>query len=190
MNEDKLIIRRPIQSNRITQKFSQSQACVERFRGFYPLKVVKKVNNVCPPGFTSLYEAMGMRGHDGEDWAAWHKEPCYFPVEIPNMTWRAKNEIDRDGGKGVDVISNKPFILVLPDGRTENNYIKFRFWHFADSAVYDGQPVNKGRLIGYCDSTGTSTATHLHWSMKFCLPDGSAMYKDNGFKKIFFLKHA
>ena len=171
---------RPIVSNRITQNFGESKACQENFRGFYPLKVVSKVNGVCPPGFRSFYESLGMKGHDGLDIAAWYKEPCYFPVEL-ETTWHAKNEVDRDGGKGVDVISDKPLALTLVDGSREYNHIKFRFWHLFDSGVYDGQVVKKGQIIGYCDSTGASTATHLHWSMKFCLPDGTAMYKNNGY---------
>lgn len=181
MNEDTLKVFRPIQSNRITQKFSENKACMQSFRGIYPLKVVNKIGGMCPPGFTGLYEAMGMKGHNGQDWAAWHKEPCYFPVEIPTMTWRAITEVDRDGGKGVNVVTTRPVNLKMPDGYYKSHYLKFRFWHLFDFAVYDEQPVSKGQLLGYCDSTGASTNTHLHWDMKFCTSDSSGLYKDNGY---------
>lgn len=182
MEETKLTIMRPIKSNRLTQGFKDSAACIEKFRGFYPLKVAKKINGVCPAGYTSLYEAMGMLGHNGEDWAAWNREPCFFPVEINGMTWKVINEIDNNGGKGVNVVTTKPVYLKMPDGHYESNYLKFRFWHLADSAVYDDKIINKGQLIGYCDSTGASTATHLHWDMKFCTLDSNALYKDNGYQ--------
>lgn len=175
INKNMMKIYRPIGSNKLTQRFGANEACVG-FTGIHPVKVVKKVNGICPSGTRDMYQAMGMKGHNGEDWATWYREPCYFPVES-NLTWKARTEIDRDGGKGVDVISNEEINLTGTP-----THIKFRFWHLADSAVHDGQAVIQGQRIGYCDSTGASSGNHLHFSMKFCDSNGKTIYPDNGFR--------
>ena len=167
-------IYRPLKTNYRTQAFGENKACV-RFSS--PLKVVGKSFNQCPANFVELYPAMGLKGHNGEDWACWYEEPIYFSTHIAGMTWHAKTEVDNAGGIGVDVISDKKFVF---NGKTD--YIKFRFWHFKSTVVKDGDPVTLGQLLGYGDSTGMSSGNHLHWGIKWCEEDGRAKYSDNGYR--------
>lgn len=164
-------IYRPVKTNRKTQAFSESRACSKI--GVRPFQVVNKRNGKCPIGYESFYEALNMKGHNGEDWHTWHGEPIYFPVKA-DTTWYAKTEVDSDGGIGVDVISKSP---VLEDG----SYVKFRFWHLKNPAVYDGQIISFGQLIGFADNTGSSSGDHLHWSMKIVDKNGNTLNKDNGY---------
>lgn len=169
---------RPIKTNWQTQKFGEDKACAklnEQGKAIRPFKVISTKDGVCPQGYASLYRLLGMKGHSGEDWQAWHGEPIFFPVDAPTQWW-AKNEKDKDGGIGVDIISKSPVDL---GGRKE--YIKFRFWHLKESAVYDGQEVSFGDYIGRCDNTGASSGDHLHWSMKICDANGVPLERNNGY---------
>ena len=167
-------IYRPLKTNYKTQGFGENLACV-RFSS--PMKIVGKWNNVCPVNFVEFYPAMGLKGHNGQDWACWGGEPLYFSTQIKGMTWHAKTEVDSVGGIGVDVISDKKFTF---NGKTD--FIKFRFWHFKTAVVKTGDPVKLGQLLGYGDSTGMSGGNHLHWAVKWCDENGRAKYTDNGYR--------
>lgn len=171
-------IYRPISSDWKTQEFGANQACIatKPWGGVrYPVHIISKRGNICPAGYTDFYKSIGMLGHNGEDWAAWEREPCYFPVSLPEAGgWWSTDASDSSGGIGVDVISKKPVTL---NGRTD--HIKFRFWHLAE-AIKDTD-VELGEIIGYCGNTGASSGTHLHWSVKWCDKDGTAKEKDNGY---------
>lgn len=117
-----------------------------------------------------VYKEMGMRGHNGEDWKCYEGEPIYHAGDFVG---RAKTETDRQGGIGVDVFSN--------DKQEDLGYIKLRYWHLEKVAVYDGQEILPGQLIGYGDSTGISTGHHLHWSLKQVSQSGRTLNKDNGY---------
>jgi murein DD-endopeptidase MepM/ murein hydrolase activator NlpD len=41
-----------------------------------------------------------------------------------------------------------------------------RYHHLERWTVYVGEPVHAGDLIGYCDSTGSSTGPHLHFEIR------------------------
>ena len=157
-------IYRPIQTNRLTQAFGENKACINR-QG----KVTAKTGIFCPVGYTDFYISIGMIGHNGEDWACWRGEPVYFPVDGEFII---KTEVDKDGGVGVNAISKEQF---------EGSFIKFKFWHLQSVAVYDGQVVKAGDLIGCGDSTGASSGDHLHWSMKRCSAEGNVINRNNGF---------
>jgi murein DD-endopeptidase MepM/ murein hydrolase activator NlpD len=43
--------------------------------------------------------------------------------------------------------------------------IQTRYCHMSRMAVYPGQPVNRGQVIGYVGTTGLSTGAHLHYEM-------------------------
>lgn len=131
-----------------------------------------KYGATCSDGYEDFYHAIGLKGHNGEDWNTWHGEPIYFPVEA-DTTWHIKSAADNDGGLGVDVVSDTPIL----DGQR----VKFRFWHLKNTALAEGAPVELGQLIGYADSTGASTGDHLHWSMKFVDKNGNTLNKDNGY---------
>lgn len=191
---------RPIKSNQKGQGFGENLSCCRVGADNKPLRPFKIVNaisnNVCPVGSVPFYQAIGMLGHNGEDWSSVHGEPVYFPV-VAGVEWEAASEVDADGGIGVNVRSKTPVALEnLPPqaqgslnlARAQYNklggkvYIYFKFWHLKSHNVYDKKPVKAGDLIGWADSTGASGGDHLHWSMKisdetswFCL-DG-----DNGY---------
>lgn len=158
-------------SNILTQGFGKSKACI------YPnRRVVPKFGAVCRAGTKDLYKSIGMKGHNGADWGAYHTEPIYFSTLIRGMKWWAKTEVDTAGGIGVDVVSKTK--VNIGGALT---YIKFRFWHLNASLVADGQDVHLGQRIGLAGTTGLSSGTHLHFAYKFCLKDGTAINKGNGY---------
>lgn len=173
---------RPLQSNYKTQSFGENKPCVVTDIYGNPLRPVRLLNSsdegICPVGSRPFYQTFGLKGHNGEDWAAWNGEPFYFPWDM-DMTWKAKNEKDLDGGLGLDVTSTKEFELF-----GKKAYWKLRFWHLKESAIADGEPVIFGQYLGRCDSTGASTAPHLHWSLKPCKSDGSALEPLNGYTGV------
>ena len=40
-----------------------------------------------------------------------------------------------------------------------------RYGHLSRFAVFDGQNVRKGDIVGYVGSTGRSTSAHLHYEL-------------------------
>jgi len=161
---------RPIKSNHLNQSFGADLACAKK--GVRPFKVITRTALTCPQGYESLYKMLGMKGHNGEDWAAWRGEAIYFPVEAETK-WYAKTESDKDGGLGVDVISQEPIL--------NGKRIKFRFWHIMVPSVYDGQEIKMGDIIALADSTGASSGDHLHWSMKVVDANGNTEDIYNGY---------
>jgi len=114
-----------------------------------------------------------MKGHNGQDNGAWHGEPLYFPVDCPEAGgWWVKNEIDNNGGKGIDVVSKN---------KVGDTYLKYKFWHLKESALADGDEVELGQYMGRCDSTGISGGDHLHWSEKKCDENGRPTDPYNGY---------
>jgi len=171
-NNGQLHIYRSMKSNHLTQRFGQSLACAKtdiNGRLKIPTTVVSKWNNLCPSGFKDFYKLIGMKSHNGTDWACWEGEPIYFKVDAP-CEWWVRNEIDADGGQGIDVFSDRPIdIGDLPDecgklarSQFEGNYgepkygyekgkvfIKFRWWHLSKSLVSDSKNNVAGKPEGY-----------------------------------------
>lgn len=184
MIELKKNIFRPVKTAINTQPFGYNNACINSHR-----QVKTKVSGFCPAGYSDLYLSFGLKGHNGEDWGLWRGEPIYFPVSDMGISWKAKTEVDMDGGIGVDVISDKEVLvrdykqlgLVKnhPDGYY--GYIKFRFWHLQKVNVYDGQAIQFGDMLGWGDSTGLSSGDHLHFSMKMCDQLGRGLNTFNGY---------
>ena len=117
-----------------------------------------------------IYKQMGMLGHNGIDFACWRGEPIYHSA---NFEGKAKTEIDMKGGIGVDIISSEKF--------EDGYYRKLRYWHFQKAAVYDGQIIKMGDLIGWGDNTGMSTGNHLHLGFKRCDENGEPVDRNNGY---------
>ena len=116
------------------------------------------------------YREAGMLGHNGIDFVCWRGEPMYHSGDFVGI---AKTEVDMAGGIGVDIISKEPF--------EDGFHRKLRYWHLLKVAVYDGQEIRTGNLVGLGDNTGMSTGDHLHFGYKRCLKDGTAVNKDNGY---------
>ena len=170
-------IYRPTVSNYLFQKFGENSVCADLDQygqTIRPFVVTNAAKGVCPLGKTPFYKALGMRGHNGEDWAIWRGEAIFFSTFIDGMKWRCVTEVDSSGGIGVNVIS----LGIVPELGT---YAKFKFWHLLKVNVSDGQEIDFGHLIGFGDSTGASSGDHLHWSMKQCEKDGTSINKNNGY---------
>lgn len=167
-------IYRAVKTNKITQAFGENIPCAKV--GVRPFVVREFKDNICPIGWEKFYTAIGMKGHNGHDFATWHGEPVFFPVDIPGIIWTAETHIDNDGGIGLDVYSDKPVEI---DGVKQ--YLKFRFWHLKDIIVADGARINFGQMIGHADSTGASTGDHLHFSMKYVDENRNTLYRYNGY---------
>ena len=118
----------------------------------------------------SIYRQIGMLGHNGIDMACWRGEPIYHSADFEG---KAKTEIDMKGGIGVDIISSEKF--------EDGYYRKLRYWHFKKLAVYDGQIIKMGDLIGWGDNTGMSTGNHLHLGFKRCNENGQLIDRNNGY---------
>jgi hypothetical protein len=90
-------IYRPVKTNNKSQAFGESKPCIKLIgdRPIRPFEVITSASNTCPAGYTKFYPAIGMQGHNGEDWTAYHGEPVYFPV-IADCEW-ATTEVDKDG---------------------------------------------------------------------------------------------
>jgi len=167
-----------LRQTRITQGWGENKACVQTQMNGQPYRPyrVRSTQEICPVGYKKFYSILGLNGHNGVDYAAWHGAPIYFPVDA-NTEWYAHNEKDADGGLGLDVISKSPIKL----NDTLNVYVKFRFWHLLESAVADLEPVKFGQHIARADSTGASSGDHLHMAMKFVDENGSTINNGNGY---------
>lgn len=176
----KLQLFRPLISNAITQNYGANLACI------YPNgKVTSKRGNVCPSGSVEMYPSMGMKGHSGVDYKAWHGEPIYHAGDYEGVM---KIEKDFSGGIGVDVISLKP--ITVEETRNGKRYVytghvKCRYWHLKAPVGYDGKIVKLGEQIGLADNTGASSGDHLHFGVKKCDKDGAPTERDNGYVGTF-----
>lgn len=171
-------IYRPLKTSLIDQGFGENKACIQVRSALFPvipIKIVSKTGQVCLPGTVDFYKFVGLIAHNGQDFRAWLGEPIYFPVDS-NLTWRAKTEVDKDGGLGVHVISNE---MVDQGGHVD--YVKFVFWHLSKILVHDGQEVMFGMKVGLAGATGAASGVHLHFAMKPCYDNGDPLYPDNGY---------
>src|SRR3990167_10668838 len=105
-----------------------------------------------------FYQANGIDvlGHPGLDFICFDKEPIYATHD--GLAYTSK---DSKEGLGVVVITKDVF-----DYNDEEAYFKTIYWHLHSWSVKDGQEVKVGDLLGYADSTGFSTGTHLHYALK------------------------
>ena len=185
---------RPLKSNWKTQGFGESKACCKtdiKGRIIFPTTIIGKWKNICPSGFRDFYKAIGLKSHNGEDWSCWTGEPIYFPVDA-NCEWWARNEIDSDSGKGLDVFSDRPIPigdLPIECGKSAQEsfeqhegavWVKFRFWHLSKSLIQDDGKIKLGDLIALGGNSGASSNSHLHWSLKIVDQDSRTLDKSNG----------
>jgi len=207
---------RPVRPNHLFQAFGANEACAlldENGRVVRPFVVKGKTWGKCPVGYGSFYEGIGMKGHSGEDWGAVRGEPVYFDVDIPDMRWWAKVEVDDAQGMNVDIYSLNPVHFdVLPSevskhvvdtwkANDRKLYLKRRFTHGYRSMLEDkplvqvgtfsdGRPemrpeIKLGDLVMLADNTGASAGDHLHRALKFCQKNSMTIGADNGYMGAF-----
>jgi len=155
---------RAVKSSHLNQAFGENLVCVkvdEYGTAIRPFRVAGGLfPSLCPPGYRRFYPLIGMKGHNGRDWMAYHGEPVYFSAtngSADPIVGTCYTEIDADGGKGVDIVFQDPDTL---------EWFQLKEWHLLEQKVYDGQVIKSGDLIGYADSTGASGGDHLHNGLK------------------------
>lgn len=162
-----LTMYRSVKSNHLTQDFGDNKACV--LPNTRPFVFVN-----CSQPSISLYKMLGMKGHNGYDFACWSGEAVYHAV---NFDGWLKHESDLDGGIGVDIVSTGQ---ICRDENGNLQYVKFRVWHGKQVVGKEGQQVKFGDLIMLGDSTGASGGNHVHQALKWCDKEGRGIKNDNG----------
>lgn len=127
------------------------------------------------PSMLPAYQGMGLRAHNGVDWACYLGEPIYWDCDVVGVV-ASVTQNNPTAGNGVEIITEEP-----------TGAFKHVFWHALTDgvAVQMGQKVEPGQIIMYGDSTGMSTGNHLHRGLKPQMKDENGNYytpnKDNGY---------
>lgn len=161
------------------QKFGESLACAEDKPDIDILKrkVVTKVDDKCPAGYTELYPLLGMKGHTGEDLYA----PNGAPLRAPFNGVVAELQTEPARGLGIGIVTEDRRDL----GQYGVHYVKCRQWHLKSLSKKLGERVRVGDILGYADSTGLSSASHNHLEIKAVEYDEKGnlynVFQNNGF---------
>ena len=167
----------PVKPYHLNQEFGDNKACVSNGNGpISSRKVITRVGDTCPLGYTSLYKALGLQGHSGADLRAGHGQTLYSSCN--GIVEEIQTEVER--GLGVGVITEEKYWF--PDGDFN---IKVRYWHLMSIAVKKGQKVQTGDILGLCDNTGASSGDHLHFEVKRVKQNSNGVWynidQDNGY---------
>jgi murein DD-endopeptidase MepM/ murein hydrolase activator NlpD len=88
------------------------------------------------------------------------------------------DEKDRKAGFGVVIVSNVPYIF----NDDSISHAKIVLWHHKYNVVRVRESVVFRQLVAKSDSTGVSTAPHLHLGLKQCDSNANTINWDNGHK--------
>lgn len=153
-----------MKSAHLNQKFGFNLACAKLGADGQPIRpfVIITIPDGAPvpAGYALFYPLIGLRGHNGRDFMAFHGEFVYFAAtdgngnSIQGTCW---TEVDADGGIGVDIIFQDP---------DTKEWFQLKLWHLLKPLVSDGQKIKSGDLIGLADTTGASSGNHLHDGFK------------------------
>lgn len=163
--------------------------------------VADSKNGVCPPGTTSYYNAIGLKGHNGKDYACPIGTPVYLPVEDDGgTTYTCLTSYNEKSGNMLIAVSNNPIALPHPPKeqgafrQADKEYQKlngklhigFRFAHLA-SMIPNGSIIKGGDLIGYTGATGNVSGPHLHFGLAVHQSGGIgfSVDSDNGYNSCF-----
>lgn len=101
---------------------------------------------------------INVKGHTGIDMGAGHGEI----VRAAHDGEVSYAGVDSMEGYGVVIRTLEPF-----EYEGQELYFKTIYWHLIkEIPVKVGQKVKVGDIIGYADSTGFSTGSHLHFGLK------------------------
>ena len=171
-----MIIKRPIETNRVTQGWGENKACVRTDisgRMIYPPQVRGKMGGICPFGTKNFYtDILQMKGHNGWDNLVYYREPLYFPA-VADTKWWAKRDSDSASGIGVDVFTLDRITILekdLPadigehakqDWKDNGGKIrlKLRFWHLWDSALWGKPEIQIGTFADGRPQMGVEVKT-------------------------------
>lgn len=125
---------------------------------FYPIKPYK-LSQSFGENRNTLYKELGMFGHNGHDIPCPTGTPIYAAHE-GEITYAG---VDSSGGYGVVIRTLEQF----NDIKGTPSYWKTIYWHLIKTIpVKVGQKVKPGDIIGYGDTTGRATGSHLHFGLK------------------------
>jgi len=136
----------------ITQRFGEKGACI------HPVtrKVIRSNNGVCPAPYRSVYPPAG---HTGLDLRAKRWQPIY--AAAGGIVFEVSTEPER--GLGIGIVTQEKYWCRETQSSVR---MKHRYWHLIALDVAYGEVIKRGQFIGYADSTGYSTADHLHFELK------------------------
>ncbi len=89
--------------------------------------------------------------------------------------WRQHSGVDLAAPIGTAVVAPSPGVVVAAQwwggyglfiAVDHGKGMQTRYGHLSQVAVYPGQQVSMGQVIGYVGSTGNSTGPHLHYEMR------------------------
>lgn len=112
-----------------------------------------------------IYTRFGMPGHEGLDIRARNNTNIYCCA--PGVVYR------------VHLSPSTHAYGIHVRVRHKDGY-KTVYGHLAKALVQEGEMVEAGQIIGYADSTGASTAAHLHLTLK---RDGATQRKETKYPK-------
>lgn len=90
--------------------------------------------------------------------------------------WRQHSGVDLAAPIGTPVVAPSPGLVVAAQwwggyglfvAVDHGKGVQTRYGHLSQLAVYPGQQVALGQVVGYVGSTGNSTGPHLHYEMRF-----------------------
>lgn len=150
----------PVYPWRVNQPFGANTAC------YNPMtrKVISCDGHNPPVGFRSVYSTM--KGHNGIDAFALTWQRCYAAAAGTVI----EKQTEPERGLGIGILHE-----------WEGKFYKTRYWHLAAIDVDLGDQVSAGQLVGYCDNTGYSSGTHLHFEVKETDAAGETIGKENGY---------
>lgn len=124
--------------------------------------------------YLKVYADLGMKGHNGHDWAL----PFDTPIYSAHDGIVIFADYDNSRGLGVEVRTKEKF-----DFEQGLYLAKTMYWHLRDggAVVTVGQEVKAGDLLGYSGSTGLSTGNHLHFSLKLIDDNFKTINRTNGY---------
>ena len=136
----------------MNQRFGANQVCVDVLTNS---KYIGCDGTNPPEGYRSVY---GARGHEGLDLYA----PTWTPLYACERGVVIEKVVDIKRGLGVGILH--------PVG---DGYYRSRYWHLVAIDVDLGDKVEVGDFLGYCDNTGISTSSHLHFEIGTCDAQGN-----------------
>ena len=126
---------------------------------YYPIKPASLTQSFGGNG--AYYQSHGVNivGHNGLDFVAFDGQEVYAAHD-GIVTYSGEDSLN---GEFIEITSHEEFDI---GGIT--TFAKTIYVHFQHGGrkVETGNIVNVGQVIGYADSTGLSTGTHLHFGLK------------------------
>jgi len=125
-------IYRPVKTNWVSQKYGAANTA---------------------PTMVALYESMGLKGHNGFDFAEGEGRPVYWNSDLKGRVVSLTTDLKLGLGVEVRTLENEKFH-------------QHRHWHFSSLMCKVGQILEPGDIMGLCGMTGYATGPHDHYDIK------------------------